>query len=184
MCVCVCVCVCACMCGDICVCMTAFAHGELVQTMHEALELREQLWRTVAAQRAAGGGAGVVELLPLPHVLPAMPPGTNEQLRQLIAAGFLDSVARRVPPTEAAGIPRPSKAARVPYRASAEDLDGDTYIHPKSSVYNSKDDSKVRPPAPGRRRKYWVTRFLRSFRRWLFSLMSRARTRMWRTCVA
>ncbi|KAG7391043.1 ATP-dependent RNA helicase dhx37 [Phytophthora boehmeriae] len=100
------------------------------KTMQNMLKLRQQLTRIVNKLYAEENGFTPVALKP------KMPPPdleTQGVLRQIVAAGFLDQVAKRVP---AGTITEGTKIERnCAYVAATGNVKEAVYIHPHSSVF-------------------------------------------------
>ncbi|OWZ06755.1 ATP-dependent RNA helicase [Phytophthora megakarya] len=100
------------------------------KTMQNMLKLRQQLTRIVNKLYAEQEGYASIELKP------KMPPPdleTQVVLRQIVAAGFLDQVAKRVP---AGTITEGTKIERnCAYIAATGNVKEPVYIHPHSSVF-------------------------------------------------
>ncbi|CAI5742093.1 unnamed protein product [Hyaloperonospora brassicae] len=100
------------------------------KTMQNMLKLRQQLTRIVNKLYAEEKNCTTVELKP------KMPPPdleTQGVLRQIVAAGFLDQVAKRVP---AGTITEGTKIERnCAYVAATGNVKEPVYIHPHSSVF-------------------------------------------------
>ncbi|GLE02940.1 hypothetical protein PINS_up011804 [Pythium insidiosum] len=110
------------------------------KTMQQMLKLRQQLTRIV--NQLFGGDDDDFEPIELS---PRMPPPDNETqvvLRQIVAAGFLDQVARRVPPGT---ITEGSKLERnCAYLTASGGVHEPVYIHPHSHVFTP-DPAKLPP---------------------------------------
>ncbi|KAG6586980.1 ATP-dependent RNA helicase [Phytophthora cinnamomi] len=100
------------------------------KTMQNMLKLRQQLTRIVNKLYPEEEGFTAIELKP------KMPPPdleTQVVLRQIVAAGFLDQVAKRVP---AGTITEGTKIERnCAYIAATGNVKEPVYIHPHSSVF-------------------------------------------------
>ncbi|KAG7380675.1 ATP-dependent RNA helicase dhx37 [Phytophthora pseudosyringae] len=100
------------------------------KTMQNMLKLRQQLTRIVNKLYRGEEGFAAIELKP------KMPPPDLETqivLRQIVAAGFLDQVAKRVP---AGTITEGTKIERnCAYVAATGNVKEPVYIHPHSSVF-------------------------------------------------
>ncbi|GMF43245.1 unnamed protein product [Phytophthora fragariaefolia] len=100
------------------------------KTMQNMLKLRQQLTRIVNKLYPEEEGFTTIELKP------KMPPPdleTQVVLRQIVAAGFLDQVAKRVP---AGTITEGTKIERnCAYIAATGNVKEPVYIHPHSSVF-------------------------------------------------
>ncbi|CAI5741355.1 unnamed protein product [Peronospora destructor] len=100
------------------------------KTMQNMLKLRQQLTRIVNKLYTEEGGFTAVMLKP------KMPPPdleTQSVLRQIVAAGFLDQVAKRVP---AGTITEGTKIERnCAYVTASGSVREPVYIHPRSSVF-------------------------------------------------
>ncbi|RLN88332.1 hypothetical protein BBJ28_00025842, partial [Nothophytophthora sp. Chile5] len=100
------------------------------KTMQNMLKLRQQLTRIVNKLYPETEGFTAIELSP------KMPPPdqeTQQILRQIVAAGFLDQVAKRAPPgtiTEGTKIER-----NCAFIAATGTVKEPVYIHPHSSVF-------------------------------------------------
>lgn len=126
----------------------AFAGGSRVfcetnhlheKTMQHMLKLRAQLTRIVNAMYADEPAFTSIELSPS---LPPPDDATQSVLRQLVAAGFLDQVAKRVPPgtiTDGSKIER-----NCAYIAATGAVTEPVYIHPHSAVF-SPNPAKLPP---------------------------------------
>ncbi|TYZ60870.1 hypothetical protein PybrP1_001442 [[Pythium] brassicae (nom. inval.)] len=101
------------------------------KTMQNMLKLRQQLTRIVNALFAGEPAFAAVALSP------SLPPPDDETqvvLRQIVAAGFLDQVAKRVPPgtiTDGSKIER-----NCAYVAATGAVTEPVYIHPHSAVFS------------------------------------------------
>ncbi|EGZ10420.1 hypothetical protein PHYSODRAFT_518292 [Phytophthora sojae] len=100
------------------------------KTMQNMLKLRQQLTRIVNKLYPEEEGFSAIQLKP------KMPPPdleTQVVLRQIVAAGFLDQVAKRVP---AGTITEGTKIERnCAYVAATANVKEPVYIHPHSSVF-------------------------------------------------
>ncbi|KAI9918342.1 hypothetical protein PsorP6_012060 [Peronosclerospora sorghi] len=100
------------------------------KTMQNMFKLRQQLTRIINQRNAERDGARAVVLTP------KMPPPDLETqciLRQIIAAGFLDHVAKRVP---AGTITSGTKIERTcAYMTATGSVQEAVYIHPHSAVF-------------------------------------------------
>ncbi|KAE9334730.1 putative ATP-dependent RNA helicase [Phytophthora fragariae] len=100
------------------------------KTMQNILKLRQQLTRIVNKLYPEEEGFAAIKLKP------KMPPPdleTQVVLRQIVAAGFLDQVAKRVP---AGTITEGTKIERnCAYVAATGNVKEPVYIHPHSSVF-------------------------------------------------
>ncbi|KAJ0402291.1 hypothetical protein P43SY_002915 [Pythium insidiosum] len=110
------------------------------KTMQQMLKLRQQLTRIV--NQLFEGDDEAFEPIELS---PRMPPPDSETqvvLRQIVAAGFLDQVARRVPPGT---ITEGSKLERnCAYLTASGGVNEPVYIHPHSHVFTP-DPAKLPP---------------------------------------
>ncbi|GAB9472104.1 Atp-dependent RNA helicase [Globisporangium polare] len=103
------------------------------KTMQNMLKLRQQLTRIVNVLYADDDGESTFTPITLS---PKMPPPDHETqviLRQIVAAGFLDQVAKRTPPgtiTEGSKIER-----NCAYIAATGNVKEPVYIHPHSTVF-------------------------------------------------
>ncbi|KAL4094436.1 hypothetical protein PRIC1_010097 [Phytophthora ramorum] len=109
------------------------------KTMQNMLKLRQQLTRIVNKLYTEEAGFERIDLKP------KMPPPdleTQVVLRQIVAAGFLDQVAKRVP---AGTITEGTKIERnCAYIAATGNVKEPVYIHPHSSVFTP-NPSKLPP---------------------------------------
>ncbi|KAF1328217.1 Atp-dependent RNA helicase, partial [Globisporangium splendens] len=105
------------------------------KTMQNMLKLRQQLTRIVNLLYAEDGDDSEDAFTPI-KLSPRMPPPDHETqiiLRQIVAAGFLDQVAKRVPPgTIAEGTKIERNCAFI---AATDNVKEPVYIHPHSSVF-------------------------------------------------
>lgn len=109
------------------------------KTMQNMLKLRQQLTRIVNALYASDAAFEPIALSPR-----MAPPDHETQvvLRQIVAAGFLDQVAKRAPAgTIAAGTKIERNCAYIAATASVKEP---VYIHPHSSVFTP-NPSKLPP---------------------------------------
>uniref|UniRef100_K3W5Y1 RNA helicase n=1 Tax=Globisporangium ultimum (strain ATCC 200006 / CBS 805.95 / DAOM BR144) TaxID=431595 RepID=K3W5Y1_GLOUD len=105
------------------------------KTMQNMLKLRQQLTRIVNLLYAEDEDDSGDAFTPI-KLSPRMPPPDHETqiiLRQIVAAGFLDQVAKRVPPgTIAEGTKIERNCAFI---AATGNVKEPVYIHPHSSVF-------------------------------------------------
>ncbi|KAL8003357.1 putative DNA/RNA helicase, ATP-dependent, DEAH-box type, RNA helicase HrpA [Plasmopara halstedii] len=124
-------------------CTTNHLHEKTMQNM---LKLRQQLTRIVNKLYAEEKGFEAVQ------VSPKMPPPdleTQAVLRQIVAAGFLDHVAKRVP---AGTITEGTKIERnCAYITALGSIKEPVYIHPHSSVFT---------PNPGKLPEFVVYQYI------------------------
>lgn len=103
------------------------------KTMQNMLKLRQQLTRIVNALYADESGETEFEAITLSPKMPPPDDETQSVLRQIVAAGFLDQVAKRAPP---GAIANGSKIERnCAYIAATGSVKEAVYIHPHSSVF-------------------------------------------------